>query len=592
MYLHNTMFRLPVILSLSLMLAACASAPGDRTAATQQEPAAQAAEPPETVTAEPEPPERAIPADSLYPLLLAEFALRRRAYDVALAQYMEQAPLLRDPAVSAHTTHLTQFLQREQEALEAVRLWVELEPDNVEANKTLATLLVRQGQTSQALSHLALVQRESGNANFAILAHGFDQLAPEEQQRLLSRVEALGQEFPDSSQLLLCQALMHEELGQYRLARARLERLFALEPHQHQALLLEAKILLSEEAEQPFAHIEQVLLDNPDDQRLRLQYARLLTRGDIHKAREQFEILSANAPGDADLLFSLALINQELGDNLTARAYLRQMLDLGKRQDDAHYYLGRIAEQEGEKEAAIKEYQAVQDGREFYSATARAGQLLLEQGQFDAYGAYFDRLREEHVTRGERLFNLESELLIRAGHPSGAMVVLNEALEILPESSSLRYARSMLGEQMDNLALMEADLRAIIAAEPDNATALNALGYTLADRTTRYEEALELITRALALQPDEPAILDSMGWVLFRQGRLEEAVEYLTRAYTRFPDPEVAAHLGEVLWAQGDTEAALNVWQGALLKQPDHKVLRETLQRLGVDSLQTLPTEP
>ena len=155
----------------------------------------------------------------------------------------------------------------------------------------------------------------------------------------------------------------------------------------------------------------------------------------------------------------------------------------------------------------------------------------------------------------------------------------------IPETTSLLYARSMLAEQRDDLVQMEADLRTIIANEPDNSTALNALGYSLANRTERYDEALALISQALALEPDEPAILDSMGWVLYRTGRYEEALDYLTRAYAEFPDPEVAAHLGEVLWVNGDTDAATQVWQGALRKDPNHEILLSTLKRLGVSSL-------
>ncbi len=141
----------------------------------------------------------------------------------------------------------------------------------------------------------------------------------------------------------------------------------------------------------------------------------------------------------------------------------------------------------------------------------------------------------------------------------------------------------MLGEQQDDLVLMEKDLRIILAADPNNAAALNALGYTLADRTTRYAEAMELVSRALELQPNEPAILDSMGWVLFRTGRYDESVQYLSRAYGNFPDPEVAAHLGEVLWVKGDKDGAMDVWQGALLRDPGHPILLDTLDRLGID---------
>jgi len=167
--------------------------------------------------------------------------------------------------------------------------------------------------------------------------------------------------------------------------------------------------------------------------------------------------------------------------------------------------------------------------------------------------------------------------------------MLNTALRAMPESTTLRYTRSMLGERQNNLALMESDLREIIHREPDNVTALNALGYTLANRTDRYSEAFALISRALELAPEEPAILDSMGWILYRQGMYSQAVEYLSRAYAKFPDAEVAAHLGEVLWVSGDTATALSIWQSAILKDPNHEVLVQTMQRLGAPAQPTLP---
>jgi Flp pilus assembly protein TadD len=174
---------------------------------------------------------------------------------------------------------------------------------------------------------------------------------------------------------------------------------------------------------------------------------------------------------------------------------------------------------------------------------------------------------------------------------TAAAKVLDAGLVDLPKDSNLLYARAMLREQQGELEQMEADLRDILTRDPQNATALNALGYTLADHTDRLDEALSLISEALELQPGEPAILDSMGWVLFRLGRYEEAVGYLRQAYQQFPDPEVAAHLGEVLWVSGDTEAALEVWRAAHARDPEHPVLRLTLQRLNIQPLAPIPME-
>ena len=235
----------------------------------------------------------------------------------------------------------------------------------------------------------------------------------------------------------------------------------------------------------------------------------------------------------------------------------------------------------------------MEDGREMLVAASRASVILIDQGRIDEIRAWFGELRRQNPEKTEQLYGVEADLLARGGELASATLVLDEALAQMPDSSSLRYARAMIAEQQGDLALMEKELRKIIASEPENATAINALGYTLANRTRRYEEAYELISRALALEPDEPAILDSMGWVLYRQGNYEAALDYLTRAYAAFPDPEVAAHLGEVLWVSGDTDNALKVWQGGLMKDPDNAVLAETLERLQVSTVELgLPPNP
>jgi tetratricopeptide (TPR) repeat protein len=578
----STMPRLILAASLSALLVACASTPvpeaPDESASTQV-----------ATPAEPPPPERAIPDEALYHLLVAEFALRRRAYDVALDEYLAQSEALRDRGVSAHTTRIAQHLQRAPEALAAAELWAELEPDNLEANNTLANLLARAGRTPEALAHLEVIARSGEKANFPILLNGFPTLPPEEQAELVRGLEALSRDFPDSPSLLLTRALAYDELDDNARALATLDTLFAKDPFQYQALLLEAKLLLEQEDDEPFAHIQQALEANPDNNQLRLQYARLLVRSDMSAARNQFEILSAQSPRDGDLLFSLALINHEVGDDVTAKAYLHQLLELGQRTDEAHYYLGRIAEKDGLLQEAAEAYAQVAepDSPDFFSAKGRLGRILLETGHSQRSRALFSELRRQYPQAEERLYAIEADLLLNTGHLDDSMALLNQALQELPESTALLYSRSMLGEKQGDLALMERDLRAILTREPENATALNALGYSLANRTERYEEAHELISRALALEPDEPAILDSMGWVLYRLGRYDEAVPYLERAYRAFPDPEVAAHLGEVLWVAGDTDRARRIWRDALEKDPAHEILVSTIQRYDVSMLQS-----
>jgi tetratricopeptide (TPR) repeat protein len=252
---------------------------------------------------------------------------------------------------------------------------------------------------------------------------------------------------------------------------------------------------------------------------------------------------------------------------------------------------GRIAEDNNDPEDAIVNYMEVGVGPEYLAANSRIGVILVEQEQLDRSHTWFEEQRKRIPQLSEQLYGLEADILTRANATKESMKLLNQALKEMPSSTSLRYARAMLSEQLDDLESMEKDLRILLAADPDNATALNALGYTLADRTTRYAEALELVSRALALQPNEPAILDSMGWVLFRNGQYDESVVYLSRAYAEFPDAEVAAHLGEVLWAKGDTEDAIAIWQAALLRDPEHPTLLKTLRKLGVELPPAAPAE-
>lgn len=539
-----------------------------------------------------EPPERAFPAESVYPLLVAEFAIRRQDYQTALNNYLEQSSILEDSGVASHTTHLAQFMQKDAQALRAAQLWLEQEPDNLEAHNTAATLLARSRRPVQALPHMSFVARSGKQANFPLLLQGFDQIAATDQSQLVQGLNELALEFPEDPALLLTLALVNTEFKQYEQALGRLDSLFKIEPYQHQALLLEARILTQTEAKKPFARIKRTLKTNPEDSRLRLEFARLLTNIDIDAAREQFEVLSLQSPDDADLLLSLALINREIGDNVVAVTYLEQILATGKRTDEAHYYLGRIAEEDKQLQQALANYMQIGDSRQYLAANQRIGQILVSEGQLEDSHSWFLQQRQRVPSRSEQLFGIEAEVLSSEGALQASLEVLNAGIDAYPDSASLRYARSMLGQQQSDIAMMEADLRAILARDPNNATALNALGYTLADQTDRLNEAHSLISRALELDPAEPAILDSMGWVLFRKGEIDQSIDYLTRAYAAFPDPEVAAHLGEVLWMNGDTEKARQIWQGALLKAPNHSVLRETLLRLGVTDLNTLSPPP
>ncbi len=563
---------------LLLGLAGCAGTGG----APAEPPREAAAAPAEAVAASEPLASRAFPAGSLYPLLVAEFALRRQDYGTALEHYMAQAPRLLDAGISSHASRLAQYMRRHAEAITATRLWLELEPDNVEARLTLANLLARLGRGDEALPHMRAIVRAGGIANFTALATGFDELDGARQDAMLADIGALRREFPANAQLMICQALMLEALGQRREALAALQGVFEQDTRQLQALVLEARLRQElGDAEHVYGRIESVLAEQPDNSRLRLQYARLLTRTDMAAAREQFQLLLDESPDDPDLLFPLALLEREAGELAAARDKLRKLVGRGQRRDEAHYQLGRIAEQELRGQDAIMHYLQVRPGRDFVNATRRLADILLATSRIAEHRAYFGQLRQRFPALGQQLYAVEVESLNQHGRYADATEVLDRALAELPDSTSLQYLRSIALERQGDLAGMEADLRAILAREPDNATALNALGYTLANRTQRYAEAQALIEKALELEPDEPAILDSYGWVRYRLGDYQQALEYLRLAYQALPDPEVAAHLGEVLWVLGQTDAAREIWAAALGKDPRHAIVLETMRRLG-----------
>ena len=570
----------------SLLLGACATAPqlsatgpGDALApedSTVEQEAAALLEPPVL--------ERPIPPDSVYPLLVAEFALRRGEFGTALRIYLQQAEKLRDPGVSKHATNLAQYLRQDRVALRAVSQWIEIDPENLEANATRGALLAGAGQPREALRHLAFVARKDQKVNFPVILRGIKAVPGSERAGLDADIQMLlDKDLPDNLSLRLTHALLAESSGEPEDALLRLEEVFALEPYLLPALLLDARLRQVLEKDAPLARIEEALEADPARSELRLQYARLLARDDVAAARVQFERLSRESPDDSKLLFSLAMLNHELGDNTTARQNLQRVLDLGERSDEAWQFLGQIARDEGKIEEALQHFRQVGDGEELVGATVNIGNILLEAERDDEFSSYMLRLRQSYPRRREQLYGLEANLFSGSGREARGLELLNEAIGEYPQSDDLYYSRSILLERSGDIDAAERDLRSILARDPNNATALNALGYTLANRTARYAEAQQLIEKALALQPNEPAILDSMGWVLFQLGEHERSLEFLARAYARFPDPEVAAHLGEVMWATGDTSGAMAVWRNAYEQDPSHQVLNDTLQRLGVD---------
>ena len=311
-------------------------------------------------------------------------------------------------------------------------------------------------------------------------------------------------------------------------------------------------------------------------------HARLLeAAGRREEASERYAALLDRRPDDLDARWDLGRLLTRLERYSEARAHFEELYRWPDWRNGAWYFTGLIDQSQEDFARAQRAYRKVRGGTYYLSARIRMAEIMADSGDLRWARRHLAATPRYVESDDIRLFRAESALLARADRPLVAMSVLDDALDAYPEDADLLYARAMVAERVDRLDILEQDLRSIIAREPDHAEALNALGYTLADRTDRFQEALELVERALALEPNQFHIIDSMGWVLYRLGRHAEAVEYLRRSYALEPDPVVAAHLGEVLWVLGHPDEAREIWDAALEDAPDNSVLLETIERLG-----------
>ncbi len=557
-----------------LWLAGCTLTPPATEPAPPPEPEQVAAEKPAEL------PTRPLPPDSVYDLLVAEVAVRRGDYPLALNNYLQQAHDTRDVEVTARAARLAQYLRADSEALEASQLWVELAPDDVEARFTLASLLAKAQRPQEALPHMVKVMEAGARANFAAIAASAMELPPASQQQLLRQLDDAAADHPDNTELMTGKALLLQQLDRRDEALTLIRQVLEKAPDDTHAIIVEARLLQEMgRQDEAFARLSQMVEQYPYNRRLRLQYARLLTESDIGKAQEQFEILVRQSPNDGDLLLSLALICRERGELESAGQHFNTLIARGQHTDAAHYYLGQIAEQRGNRDDAIGHYEQVTPGEEFLPALGRTIELRLARGDIDGLHRHLAALRSSHPDQAVRLYLLESELMMQRKDYAGGHKLLSEALQRHPGQHPLLYARSMFSEKRRDLPLLERDLREILATEPDNAVALNALGYSLLNMSNRHGEAYTLIQRAHQIRPDDPAILDSLGWAEYRRGNLAEARRLLQQAYDQYPDEEVAAHLGEVLYRLGERAAARELLLKAQQKDPNSELVREAIRR-------------
>ncbi|GEK48367.1 tetratricopeptide repeat protein [Bisbaumannia pacifica] len=565
--------RLLPPLLLSTLLAACQGTPFTSPAPPLADPLASA--PPVT---------RGLDAEGLASLLTAELAGQRGDYRRATEGYLSAAERYGDPALVERAALAARFSEDMSLLEEAARRWQEQAPEAQGPLRLLASLALQRGDWEGALeARLALSERggEGDLAGFAELAIEQGAYLPPLRERLRAFLETLPTEAPRHHDAALATALLEAASGERLAAEARLTRLAEARPNDPALWLLRAQLALeAEDGAGARRAARRGLALAPDDSRFTLALAQAeLQLGRVAAAEAQTDSLLAYHGEHQELRLALARLYLEHDAPAPARRLLLPLIDADDTPAPAYLLLGGIAAAEGEVDNALLYYRQVPPGEVFLAARLQAVRLLDEAGRFDEARDLLAEERRRHPDEASRLAVLEVELLDERERSAEATALLDRLLMRRPADAELRYLRAMRAYQAGEVAAMESDLRELLRRDPDNALALNALGYTYADENRRLDEAERLITRAHELAPDNAAILDSLGWLRYRQGAPEAALPHLERAYALMPDQEVAAHLIEVLWALGRHDEARARLAEALERFATRPLIDDLLQR-------------
>jgi tetratricopeptide (TPR) repeat protein len=523
-------------------------------------------------------------AKAQYHVMVGELAAQRRQPELAAREFMKALEIAPDPELAMRAASLALSAKNEPLALQAARRWQELAPDEADPREAVARLALRAGRREETLKQCeALIRGHAGGPD-----EGFRQVAQVlsqeggKQEDALAVMSQLRAKFPDRAGAWHAQSLLALRFSQVELAESSAREALRLAPDSRDSLLLLVGVLVKKgDIAGADAALAQLLEKGGDPVELRMGYARLLLEADrIDAARREFEAVLAAKPDLREARFALGLLELERENLDGAEPHFKALLDSPDFRPRAAYYLGRIEDVRKRPEKAIEWYQQVTEGEQALEAMTRRALALGRLGRLDEARRLLGEMRRELPVFATRFYLAEGELLLESNAVPEALKLYDQALREHPGEADLLYGRSLVHERLKNLAAAEADLRQILVTDADDARAMNALGYMLTVHTQRLDEARKLVARALELTPHDAAVIDSMGWIEFRLGRHREARALLEKAFDKAKDPEIAAHLGEVLWMLGERDRARAVWDDALARDPDHRVLRDTVERL------------
>jgi tetratricopeptide (TPR) repeat protein len=519
-------------------------------------------------------------ADAIFEFLVAEIAAQRGDVDGAVAVYQRMARELRDPQIARRAVETAIRARDYPAAMESAALLLELDPESTLAREIMAALLGSEGELAKARESVGrLLAKSKSRAS------------------LLTHLAFLFGKYPDKAAVLgatrtvvepyASMAEAHYALGvasllanQLDLAGREIDDALARRPDWEQGAILKAQVLRKAQPQEVVPFYESFVAGHPAAIEVRMQLGReLAAERKLVEAREQFRESEKIAAKDPQPAYAVGLLSLQLEEFDEAQSAFTRALKLGYSEPAAIYLgLGQAAEGMKRVDEAIGWYQKVESG-DWVRAQLKIATLISKQQGLVAGREYLHRIEPRSDDDRIQMIQVEAQLLRDAKAWRDTFEMLSKAVTEFPDSFELLYDRAMAAERIDRIDVLEADLRKVIQMKPDYAHAYNALGYTLAEKTNRLTEARDLIEKAFSLSPDDPFIQDSLGWVHYRLGEVQEALRHLQGAYSSRPDPEIAAHLGEVLWKAGQRDEAQKIWRAALSENPNHETLITVMQK-------------
>ncbi len=530
--------------------------------------------------------EKTLRPEFIYRYLVGEIAGQRGDIGTSGAIFYDLAKLERDPRLAERAAKIAAYGNISNLAVPAIKLWAELDPDSTEAQQAMTEMLIATGRLEDTKPYLSkLLAKEETRAGGFLYINTLLNRSPDK-AAILELVQFLANPYPDSAEAHFAIAQAAWIANQDDVAFSSVNKAESLHAGWDLAALLKGQILFRKSPQAAIDYYDSFLKAHPKSNEVRINLAKLLvSQKQYAAAKKEFPLIIEQAKTGtpknlAEVTAVVGLLSYQANDYTAAQNYFMEALELDfKDVDQLHLYLGQTSEKLNQDDTAAAWYKKIPLGPRYLEAQISLAGLLARTQSADVAIDLLDDLENLSTEQQIVVIQAQASILVKAKRNQEAYDLLEKAVKNLPNTPELVYDFALAAERILKFDVMESELRRAIAEKPDFAAAYNALGYSFADRNIKLNEAITLIEKALALSPNDHYMLDSLGWAHYRKGNLDKAIQYLQDAYSINPDPEIAAHLGEVLWHKGRHDQAKKIWNDALTINPDNEVLVTTANK-------------